>query len=100
MRNSDLYYRAFKNYRGLTEEDAACARSRKDLTRAGADADKLETTKYLCTIREDWVQAIEEGLPYVEKAVAEERQFIRTNGEVVPIEKVKLNRKDTEQTHT
>ncbi len=95
MRNSDLYYRAFKNYRGLTEEDAACARSRKDLTRAGADADKLETTKYLCTIREDWVQAIEEGLPYVEKAVAEERQFIRTNGEVVPIEKVKRIGKDT-----
>ena len=95
MRNSDLYYRAFKDYRKLTAEDAACMRSRKDLAKAGVDDDKLATTKYLCTIREDWVQAIEEGLPFVEKAVAEERQFIRSNGEVIPIEKVKRISKDT-----
>ena len=55
----------------------------------------MESTKYLCKINEDWVKAIEEGLEFVEKAVAEERQFIRTNGEVVPIEKVKKVSKDS-----
>lgn len=95
MRNSDLYYRAYKDYRKLTAEDAACLRSRKDLAKANTENDALQTTKYLCTIREDWVQAIEEGLPYVEKAVAEQRQFIRTDGEVVPIEKVKRIGKET-----
>ena len=51
--------------------------------------------KYLCTIDDEWVKAIEEGLEFVEKAVREERQFIRTNGEVVPIEKMKKISKDS-----
>ena len=95
MRNIDLYYRAFKDYRRLTEEDATCIRTRKDIANAGLEADKLATTKYLCNIQEDWVKAIEEGLPFVEKAVAEERQFIRQDGEVIPIEKVKRISKTT-----
>ena len=49
----------------------------------------------LCTIDEDWVNAIEAGLVHIEKAIKEERQFIRSNGEVVPIEKVKHVSKDS-----
>ena len=48
-----------------------------------------------CTIDEDWVNAIEAGLVHIEKAIKEERQFIRSNGEVVPIEKVKHVSKDS-----
>ena len=50
---------------------------------------KLTAIKYTCDIDIEWIENIEEGLIYVEKAIREDRQFIRTEGEVVPIEKVK-----------
>ncbi len=95
MSRLDIYYRAFKEYRRETVDEAVCEKDRKALALSNLDRDVLEATKYLCSIREDWIEAIEEGLEYVEKAVAEERQFIRTNGEVVPIEKVKKISKDS-----
>lgn len=95
MTQLDVYYRAFKEYRKETADNSACEKDRKNIIAANPDGDSLESTKYLCKINEDWVKAIEEGLEFVEKAVAEERQFIRTNGEVVPIEKVKKVSKDS-----
>jgi len=89
MNQLDIYYRAFTDYRKQTLDKRECIRQRKTLKNNGVEFDKLEAVKYLCTIKEDWVKAIEVGLVHVEKAVAEERQFIRTNGEMVPIEKVK-----------
>ena len=91
----DIYYRAFKEYRKETVGNTLCEKDRKTLTQTNTDADKLNTTKYLCIIDNEWVQKIEEGLEFVEKAVQEERQFIRVNGEVVPIEKVKRISKDS-----
>ncbi len=95
MEINDIYYRAFKAYRKQTKENTACEKERRAVAEAGKESDKLLATKYLCRIDEDWIKAIEEGLEFVEKAVAEERQFIRTNGEVVPIEKVKKISKDS-----
>lgn len=95
MGRMNVYYRAFKSYRQETVENASCERDRRMIAQSDKEHDKLEATKYLCNIHEDWIQTIEEGLTYVEKAVQEERQFIRTNGEVVPIEKVKKISKDT-----
>ena len=95
MRRLDCYYRGFKDYRRATADRTGCMKDRKRIADSNREQDKLESIKYLCKIKEDWVAAIEEGLVYVEKAVAEERQFIRTNGEVVPIEKVKKISKDS-----
>ena len=95
MSKLDVYYKAFLEYRKQTLNDTACQKDRVALKKAGLDFDKLETTKYLCTIEEDWIKAIEDGLVFVEKAVAEERQFIRTNSDVVPVEKVKKIAKQT-----
>lgn len=95
MSSLDIYYRAFKEYRKETASDTLCVRDRRELSQAGTDNDVLNATKYLCKIEEDWIKAIEEGLVYVEKAVAEERQFIRTRGEVIPIEKVRHISKDS-----
>lgn len=91
----DIYYRAFKDYRKQTVDNTGCEKDRRSLAESNVDADRLQSTKYLCKIEEDWIKAIEEGLTFVEKAVSEERQFIRTNGEVVPIEKVKKISKDS-----
>ncbi len=89
MNQLDILYRAFVDYRRSTAEDEACKKFRQAVARASADKDKVESQRSLCTIEEDWVLAIETGLPYVEKAIHEERQFIRQHGEVVPIEKVR-----------
>lgn len=89
MSKLDVYYRGFKNYRKETKKYAECQKERNDLRESNVDLDILNSTKFICSIDEDWIQEIEKGLEFVEKAVAEERQFIRVNGEIVPIEKVK-----------
>ena len=85
----DTYYRAFKDYRKETLKSNVCERDRRAVINSNVEQDKLESTKYTVTIAEDWIKAIEDGLKFVEQAVGEERQFIRTNGEVVPIEKIR-----------
>lgn len=88
MDTEDLLYRAFRDYREHTEHDRDCERRRRALTRAGGN-DALEVIETECEIENDWLEAAEEGLEYIGRAIGEERQFIRSNGEVVPIEKVK-----------
>lgn len=89
MNQLDLYYRAFLDYRKLTAQDKESARQRDIISHSNNDADRLEAVKYFCTVNEDWINEIEVGLVFVEKAIHEERQFIRNDGEVVPIEKTK-----------
>ena len=89
MNKVDVYYRAFKNYRNETLNVKECVKDRNLVKDANIELDKLTSTKYLCLIDEEWVKKIEEGLEFVQKAIEEGRQFIRTNSEVVPIEKVK-----------
>ncbi|MBO5711513.1 MAG: hypothetical protein J6R47_01625, partial [Acholeplasmatales bacterium] len=91
----DTYYRGFKDYRKITQEDKTCEKDRRIFKKSGLEFDKLTVTKYLCTISDDWIITIEKGLEFVEKAVKEERQFITVNGEIVPIEKAKKVSKDT-----
>ena len=55
-----------------------------------AESDIRLTVRYVrCTLDESWLAAIERGMAFVGKAIDEERRFIRSNGEVQPIEKVK-----------
>ena len=89
MDMSDLLYRAFCDYRKNTREERECKRSRRALSRADTGAEAIEFLETELEIEDDWIDAIEEGLVHVGKAIEEERQFIRSNGEVVPIEKVK-----------
>ena len=89
MSRLDTIYRAFTDLRKNTQEDRDCAKLRRVFARAGADGDKVEVIRVICHIEEDWIEAIEKGLEHIGKAIEEERQFIRSNGEVVPIEKVK-----------
>ncbi|MFP4287384.1 MAG: DUF2357 domain-containing protein [Candidatus Izemoplasmataceae bacterium] len=85
----DLYYRAFKAFRNHTKEDTTSEKLRQTIAHANQDEDILTSIKYDCVIEKDWIENIEEGLIYIEKAIREDRQFIRTEGEVIPIEKVK-----------
>ena len=89
MNELDIYYRALLGYRKLTSESDKCTALRSVIAGSSVDSDKIIVKTATCTIDEDWVEAIEAGLVHVEKAIKMERQFIRSNGEVIPIEKVK-----------
>jgi len=89
MRLAELYYRAFKSFKEHSQKDSNGATHRKIIKRANESDDFLTAIKYKCKIKSDWIKNIEEGLIYIEKAIKEDRQFIRSEGEVLPIEKVK-----------
>lgn len=89
MSELNTYYRAFLEYRRGVSADAEISKLKEAIKRATAEVDRLESVRACCVIEEDWIEAIEEGLVYVEKAVHAERQFITQNGEVIPIEKVR-----------
>lgn len=88
MNRLDVYYRALREYRGVTAV-RHCETFRKAVSEADRENDELTVSKNICTVETDWMDAIEKGLEFVDKAIREERQFIHSNGEVLPIEKVK-----------
>jgi len=89
MNEMDLYYRALRDYRKALSADKAHTRFLQAIAKAAAREDKLESIRTKCNIDEEWVATIERYLPFVEKAIREDRQFIRQEGETVPIEKAK-----------
>ncbi|MBQ9779082.1 MAG: hypothetical protein IJW22_09200 [Clostridia bacterium] len=89
MNEMDLYYRALRHYRKAVTADKTHMRFLQAIAKAPAREDKLEAIRTKCIIDEEWVATIEKYLPFVEKAIREDRQFIRQEGETVPIEKAK-----------
>ena len=89
MNELDLYYRVLREYNETVSQDRTHARFIQAAQKASAKDDKLETIRTRCLIDEEWILKIEQYLPFVEKAIREDRQFIRQEGETVPIEKAK-----------
>ncbi len=88
MTQEDQFYRAFGELKKSTEENRLIVSTTNAVVNA-AEADKVTVTHNVCHVEEDWVAAIERGLVFIGRAISEDRQFIRSNGEVQPIEKVK-----------
>lgn len=95
MNYLDVYYRALIDYRKNTKNDRDCVNQCSTTAKANAKKDEIVVRRQLCDIETDWIEAIEEGLVHVDKAIREDRQFIRSNGEIVEIEKVKSVSKDS-----
>lgn len=89
MKYFDTIYRGFQYYREQTKKDKDCINSRIEVKQSNTNLDLLTCKKLNITIQEDWIIEIEEGIRHISEAVGQERQFIRTNGDVIPIEKVK-----------
>lgn len=91
------YYRAYAEMKDTLDGDYA----REYLTSAMADADKgndeLSGNAYNRVIDMEWVEMIEGKLPYIEKAIEEQRKFIEEHKEVDRIDKVKQVGKDAVQ---
>jgi hypothetical protein len=95
MTKLDVYYRAYKEFNKSTSSSLDIKKDLNNLKKSNVEEDLLTSTKFKCSISSDWVEAIENGLEFVEKAVNEDRQFIRTNGEIVEISKVKKISRDS-----
>lgn len=95
MNQLDVYYRALLDYKKAIDDDKDCVRLNNAFLSADSNSDKLVITKATCTIDEEWVIEIEKGLVFIEKAIKEDRQFILSQGEVIPIEKVKSVSKES-----
>ena len=95
MHELDIYYRALKQMRAETAKNDQSRRFTAAIKRAPNDADALCAHRTVCHIEQDWVEFIETHLPYVEKAIKEERQFIRREGETVDIGKAKKVSRDS-----
>ena len=89
MNQLDTYYRALLEYKKSINSNRECEALCRAISAAEAKDESITVVRNVCIIDEDWVNAIEAGLIHVEKALKEERQFILSQGEVVPIEKAK-----------
>ena len=98
MKNLDTLYEAYINYKKLCVVDNDTDRfMRAYMAIKDRESENVTTIFSVCHIEQDWVEAIEVGLPFFEKAIKEERQFIRNDGEVLPIEKIRKTSKDSIQ---
>lgn len=89
MEKYSLYFRAFKEYQKYTSNDSACKSTRNNIINSNPENNILECTTYKCFIDEDWVIEIENTIEAISECIAQNREFIRTNGDIVIIEKAK-----------
>ena len=83
------------DYRKYTKPNSVIVKEWQDIINGCDSNNSLESKKFVCTIDPAWVEKIDIELEFVEKAIAEARQFIISNGEVVDISKVRKVSKDS-----
>ena len=59
MNQLDIYYRALLEYRKLTGSNTDCTSFLSAVSEADSGNDRIEITRNICTVDEDWVNTIE-----------------------------------------
>ncbi len=95
MDEFDITYRALKEYQEKTSNVPEIRAFLDEMHSETNRTESLECSASICKIDRDWVDEINRALPFVADAVMENRQFVRSDGEVVPIEKVRTVGKET-----
>lgn len=96
MTEADIFYRAFYSLLKEAEKDGAIIKT-IDAAAKAPDPATLSVVHNVCKVEEDWIEAIERGLVFIGRAIDEERQFIRSEGEIQPIERVRRVSKESVQ---
>ncbi len=96
MTEADTLFRAFGELFKLVGGEPNTTKL-MDAIAKSPNSESITVTHKVCHVETDWLDAIERGLIFVGKAIEEDRQFIRTDGEVKPIEKVKHISKESVQ---
>ena len=89
MSKLNTYYRIIGDIKNAFGQDRETEKSVKPVADGFGTDEKIEMTRTTCNIDATWVEEIENGLTFIEKAINEQRQFIRSNGEILSIEKVR-----------
>lgn len=97
MNTLETFYWAYENYKKEFENNRDIHLFRKGVNSRKSPEDYIQLIEVDCNIEEDWILAIERGINYIAKAIKEDRQFIRNEGEVLPIEKIRRVSKDSIQ---
>ena len=95
MTQLDIFYRSFENYKKELQGNREDHLVKKAAYSKNKPADFISKINVECKIDEAWVNAIEKSIPYLEKCIKEDRQFIKNEGEVLPIEKIRRVSKDS-----
>ena len=95
MKNNqlDVYHRAYKAFLRETESSELVQKTEKQICRAKKTKEFMDTVRYRCIVKTDWIEKIEYAIPYIEEAIKQNRQFILQTGETVLIEKAKRTSK-------
>ncbi|MBR5659393.1 MAG: hypothetical protein IKX10_08385 [Lachnospiraceae bacterium] len=94
LNQMDRYYRAALQFaKELSDANLPADDVEKKLrdlfARNGAETERLASVYYDVSIEKDWIERIEGALPHLEAAIREDRQFIKTEGNITPIERVR-----------
>ena len=95
MENFDQYYRCYKYMQKHLATDFTANYLRTNMEDDDKGSDILSGRLHEKVIDMEWVTEIEETLPYIEKAIDEQRRFIIENNEVYRIDKAKIINKDS-----
>ena len=85
----DTMHRGYYAYLENVKNDSECDKLRQSVLRADNKGERCDTAFCTCEVSTDWIEQTEEAIPFLERAVKENRQFILRQGETVPIEKVR-----------
>lgn len=95
MENFDKYYRSYKYMEKLLQTDFTHNYLNQNLEDNDKGQDILAGKINEKVIDMEWVTAIEDALGYMEKAIDEQRRFIKETQEVYRIDKAKIINKDS-----
>ena len=95
MENFDQYYRSYKYMQKHLATDFTANYLQTNMADNDKGKDVLSGKLHEKVIDMEWVTAIEDTLPYIEKAIDEQRRFIIENNEVYRIDKAKIINKDS-----
>lgn len=89
MADFNKYYSAYLSMQEALNGDFTHNYITANLSDADTGKDTLVGKTYSRVIDMDWVEAIEDSIPYIDKAIREQRRFIVQNEDIVPIEKAR-----------
>ena len=96
MDNGDVKgHKTFRELKKSLKNNPAFQRQLLSLSNSKEGKEELNAFSTVVEIDEELLSTIEKQMPFVVNAISEERQFVRTDGDVVPIERVRSVSKDS-----
>lgn len=88
MEAKEAVYHVSKILKNELQNDSNINKIKEKLLQAN-ELGSIKISYKKCTIEEDWIIEIENKLPYIERAIAEDRHALKKDGNVVRIDQVK-----------